>query len=63
LTTLASRYPELVESIQVKTDVITEGESEGRTYQTDEGREITFITSVDADAFYDKIDELAISAD
>lgn len=59
LTTLASRYPELVESVQVKTDVITTGASEGRTYQTDDGREITFVTSVDAEAFYDKIDELA----
>lgn len=59
LTTLASRYPELVESVQVKTDVITTGTSEGRTYQTDDGREITFVTSVDAEAFYDKIDELA----
>lgn len=59
LTTLASAYPELVESVQVKTDVVTTGASEGRTYQTDEGREITFVTSVDAEAFYDKIDELA----
>ncbi|MCM6764681.1 nucleoside hydrolase [Weissella paramesenteroides] len=59
LTTLASRYPELVESVQVKTDVITTGASEGRTYQTDDGREVTFVTSVDAEAFYDKIDELA----
>lgn len=45
--------------MQVKTDVITTGASEGRTYQTDDGREITFVTSVDAEAFYDKIDELA----
>ena len=51
LTTLASAYPELVESVQVKTDVVTTGASEGRTYQTDEGREITFVTSVNAEAF------------
>lgn len=59
LTTLSSRYPELIESKRVKTDVITTGSSEGRTYQTDKGREVTFVTSVDAAAFYDKIDELA----
>lgn len=61
LTTLCSEYPELVESKQVKTDVITTGLSEGRTYETADGREVTFVTSVDAAAFYDKIDELAQS--
>lgn len=61
LTTLCSEYPELVESKQVKTDVITTGLSEGRTYETANGREVTFVTSVDAAAFYDKIDELAQS--
>ncbi|GBG94256.1 inosine-uridine preferring nucleoside hydrolase [Ligilactobacillus salitolerans] len=59
LTTLASNYPDLVESEQVKTAVITTGESEGRTYRSEVGREVTFVTSVDASAFYDKIDELA----
>lgn len=62
LTSLCSEYPELVESKQVKTDVITTGLSEGRTYETETGREVTFITSVDAAAFYDKIDQLAQSA-
>ncbi|GKS81124.1 nucleoside hydrolase [Ligilactobacillus pabuli] len=62
LTTLCSEYPELVESKQVKTDVITTGLSEGRTYETANGREVTFVTSVDAAAFYDKIDELAQAA-
>lgn len=61
LTTLCSEYPELVESKQVKTDVIITGLSEGRTYETANGREVTFVTSVDAAAFYDKIDELAQS--
>ncbi|UQS82503.1 nucleoside hydrolase [Bombilactobacillus folatiphilus] len=59
LTTLVSNYPELTDSKQVRTDVITSGPSEGRTYQTDQGREITFIQNVDAKAFYNKIDELA----
>lgn len=59
LTTLSSRYPELIECKQVKTDVITTAPSEGRTYETKNGREVTFVTSVDAEAFYDKIDELA----
>lgn len=62
LTTLCSEYPELVESKQVKTDVIATGLSEGRTYETANGREVTFVTSVDAAAFYDKIDELAQAA-
>ncbi len=59
LTTLISRYPELVNSKRIKTDVITDGPSQGRTFQTDYGREVTFVTSVDPAAFYDKIDELA----
>lgn len=59
LTTLLSNYPELADSKLVKSDVSTTGASQGRTYQTDQGREVTFVTNVDAEAFYDKIDELA----
>ncbi|BDR55955.1 nucleoside hydrolase [Xylocopilactobacillus apis] len=63
LTTLVSNYPELVDSKIIKASVITEGVSAGKTYLDDEnGRPITFVTSVDADAFYDKIDELGKSA-
>ena len=63
LTTLVSNYPELVDSRTVKSAVLTEGPGAGRTYIDDEkGRPVTFVTNVDANAFYDKIDELAQAA-
>ena len=63
LTTLVSNYPELVDSRTVKNAVLTEGPGAGRTYIDDEkGRPVTFVTNVDANAFYDKIDELAQAA-
>lgn len=62
LTTLVSRYPELVDSKPIKSDVIASGPAAGRTFITEQGRDVTFVTSVHADAFYDKIDELAQSA-
>ncbi len=62
LTTLLSNYPELVDSEAINGDVIDHGNSEGRTFKKDDGRPITFVTNVHADAFYDKIDELARNA-
>ncbi|MCO6541207.1 MAG: nucleoside hydrolase [Lactobacillus sp.] len=63
LTTLVSNYPELVESKLVKTAVLTQGPGAGRTYiDNEKGRVVDFVTQVNADAFYDKIDELAQSA-
>lgn len=59
LTTLISNYPDLVDSIAVKSDVIDYAPSEGRTFITENGRDITFVTNVHAEAFFDKIDELA----
>ncbi|GAT18272.1 inosine-uridine preferring nucleoside hydrolase [Secundilactobacillus silagincola] len=59
LTTLISNYPDLVDSIAVKSDVIDHAPSEGRTFITENGRDITFVTNVHAEAFFDKIDELA----
>ena len=62
LTTLVSKYPELVESKQIKSDVVVDGPSAGKTYITESGRKVTFVTSVHADEFFDKMDELAKSA-
>ncbi|MFC6255042.1 nucleoside hydrolase [Secundilactobacillus hailunensis] len=62
LTTLVSDYPELVDSKSVKSAVIDHAPAEGRTYITETGRDITFVTNVHAEAFFDKIDELAKSA-
>ncbi|BDR55956.1 nucleoside hydrolase [Xylocopilactobacillus apis] len=63
LTTLVSNYPDLVDSKILKTSVITDGAGSGRTYLDEKnGRPVTFVTSVNAEAFYDKIDELAKSA-
>lgn len=63
LTTLVSNYPDLVDSINVKSDVISTGAAQGRTFITDQGRDITFVTNVHAEQFFDKIDDLAKLAD
>ncbi|WP_461243884.1 nucleoside hydrolase [Secundilactobacillus muriivasis] len=63
LTTLVSRYPELVDSKPIKSDVIAEGPAAGRTFISDTGRDVTFVTNVHADAFFDQIDALAKLAD
>lgn len=63
LTTLVSNYPDLVESEVVKTSVLSTGLGAGRTYRDDEnGRPVTFVTNVNSEAFFDKIDELGQSA-
>ena len=63
LTTLVSRYPELVDSKPIKSDVIAEGSAAGRTFISETGRDVTFVTNVHADAFFDQIDALAKLAD
>lgn len=63
LTTLVSRYPELVDAKPIKSDVIAEGPAAGRTFISETGRDVTFVTNVHADAFFDQIDALAKLAD
>lgn len=58
LTTVASQYPDLVETKDIKGDVLTSGDGAGRTFETDNGRPINLVTSVHGKAFYDKFDEL-----
>lgn len=58
LTTVASQYPEMIESKNIKGDVIAHGSSAGRTFETETGRPINLVTEVHAKKFYDKIDEL-----
>lgn len=62
LTTIASMYPEVVEAEQVRCDVIAEGKASGRTFRTEEGREVTLVTRADHDRFFAHVDELAMSA-
>ncbi|PWF99793.1 nucleoside hydrolase [Levilactobacillus bambusae] len=58
LTTLASEYPDVVETKPIHGDVITEGPAAGRTFETDDGRPMTLVTKVNHDRFFDLIDEL-----
>ena len=58
LTTVASQYPDLIQSKDIHGDVLTTGAGAGRTFETDNGRPINLVTEVDGQAFYDKFDEL-----
>lgn len=62
LTTVSSHYPDIVTSKKVTSDVLVEGPGAGRTFITPTGRPITLVTSVDKDAFFTQIDELASGA-
>ncbi len=62
LTTLTSRYPEIVTSKVVHSDVLTTGHGAGRTFITPTGRPVTLVTQVDKDQFYAHFDALAKSA-
>lgn len=62
LTTMVSRYPELVSSEVIHSDVLTEGPGAGRTFLTDTGRPVTLVTGVHGEAFFKQIDELAKAA-
>lgn len=63
LTTVASQYPDLVESKDIQGDVLTSGDGAGRTFETDNGRPIKLVTSVHGRAFYEKFDELLTKED
>ncbi len=58
LTAVASQYPELIESKDIRGDVLTTGADAGRTFETNQGRPINLVTEVHGKAFFDKIDEL-----
>ncbi|TLQ05129.1 ABC transporter substrate-binding protein [Pediococcus stilesii] len=60
LTTLISKYPELVDSKPIKASVIADGPSAGKTFIDEQnGRPMTFVTRVNSEAFFNKFDELA----
>lgn len=63
LTTLVSRYPDLVDAKPIKSEVIAEGPAQGRTFISETGRDVTFVTNVHAEAFFDQIDALAKQAE
>lgn len=63
LTTVASEFPEIVTTKRVTSDVLTEGPGRGRTFETPTGRPVTLVTTVDHDAFFKRIDTLALHAD
>ncbi|HIW71303.1 MAG TPA: nucleoside hydrolase [Candidatus Levilactobacillus faecigallinarum] len=63
LTTVASDDPTIVTTRDVTGDVLTTGPSQGRTFETPNGRPLTLVTQVDHDAFFQRIDDLAILAD
>ncbi|GLB47095.1 nucleoside hydrolase [Philodulcilactobacillus myokoensis] len=58
LTMVLSAFPEIANYKHIKADVKTTGKEQGRTFITDRGRDLTMVTSVDAKAFYDRIDTL-----
>lgn len=62
LTTITSKYPEIVTTELVTSDVISKGHGAGRTFITPDGRPITLVTQVDKDLFYQHFDDLAMSA-
>ncbi len=63
LTTVASEFPEIVTTKRVTSDVLIEGPGRGRTFETPTGRPVTLVTTVDHDAFFKRIDTLALHAD
>lgn len=58
LTTICSVYPDVVTTKEVTGDVIISGASEGRTFETQDGRPITLVTHVDGKKFYEVLDTL-----
>ena len=51
--------PNLVESTKLKIDVVSQGPSQGRTFQSENGREVQVITDVNKQAFFKYITDLA----
>lgn len=62
LTTLATCYPELVESVDTKAKVLVDGAAAGRTVKADDGRALTLVTKADKEAFFARFDALAQGA-
>ncbi|KOH02876.1 ABC transporter substrate-binding protein [Lactobacillus johnsonii 16] len=58
LTTMSALYPELVETRQVKANVITSGLASGRMFIDPNGKEITEVTKADKDLFFKKVDKI-----
>lgn len=63
LTTVASETPTIVTTRDLRSDVLTSGPGRGRTFETPDGRPVTLVTHVDHDAFFKRVDDLAILAD
>ncbi|KRM73282.1 inosine-uridine nucleoside N-ribohydrolase [Secundilactobacillus collinoides DSM 20515 = JCM 1123] len=59
LNTVASEYPDVVTTKEVTGDVLTTGPGAGRTFETADGRPITLVTTVNKDAFFARVDDLA----
>lgn len=59
LTTAYVGSPNLVESTKLKIDVVSQGPSQGRTFQSEYGREVQVITDVNKQAFFNYITDLA----
>lgn len=63
LTTLSCNYPQIITTEETKSSVNLNEPEAGRTYYNPEsGRPLTFVTSVNAPKFFDKIDELGRKA-
>ena len=58
LTTMSALYPELVETRQVKANVITSGLASGRMFIDPNGKEITEVTKADKYLFFKKVDKI-----
>lgn len=62
LTTLSALYPNLVETRKAKSYVLTQGAAAGRLVESKQGRPMTLVTKADKKKFFEKFDELALSA-
>ena len=62
LTTLATLYPDMVETRPAHADVEIHGRAAGRTFETPAGRALTLVTKADKDKFFDTMDQLAEGA-
>ncbi|MBD2868278.1 nucleoside hydrolase [Paenibacillus arenilitoris] len=63
LTTAVVGNPGLVETRTVRSAVIKDGPSQGRTVETEGGRPVSLVHDVDPDRFFDYITDLAAGAD
>lgn len=63
LTTMSALFPDTVTSRVTKSDVYTTGAKAARLFETNEGREMTLVTSCNQDAFWQHFDELCKKAE